>query len=224
MSILGGNKRALHSSNMSETNNTPQRMVNQAVARDSGVPTESRSDEILITLFQSGDDGAFRQLVERYAQRVRNLIYSIFNDSSVVDDIAQEVFIRVYEGLPKFRFESSFYTWLYRIAVNKSRDEMRKRKAKRFLSLHAMLESPNSEIHSKLRVHQDDTSAQEIVAKGLRQLPDKFRIPIILKDIDGMSYEEMAEIMQCEIGTVKSRLSRARGMMRKILTPMLDAQ
>ncbi len=209
---------------MSDTKNTPQRMVNQAVARESGISPELRSDDILITLFQSGDNGAFRHLVERYAQRVRNLIFSIFNDPSVVDDIAQEVFIRVYEGLPKFRFESSFYTWLYRITVNKSRDEMRKRKVKRLLSLNAMLESSNSEVHSKLRVHQEDTSAKELVSKGLQQLPEKFRIPIVLKDIDGLSYEEMAEIMHCEIGTVKSRLSRARSMMRKILTPMLDAQ
>jgi RNA polymerase sigma-70 factor (ECF subfamily) len=155
---------------------------------------------------------------------VRNLIYSIFNDSSVVDDIAQEVFIRVYEGLPKFRFESSFYTWLYRITVNKSRDEMRKRKAKKFLSLHALLDTSNSEVLSKLRVHPEDNTAKELVTKGLQQLPEKFRVPIILKDIDGLSYEEMAEIMQCELGTVKSRLSRARGMLRKILAPLLDAQ
>lgn len=209
---------------MSEPNNKPQRMVNQAVARDIGVSPEPRSDDILITLFQSGDERAFRYLVERYAQRVRNLIYSIFNDPSVVDDIAQEVFIRVFEGLPKFRFESSFYTWLYRITVNKSRDEMRKRKAKKFLSLHAMVEASNSEVQSKLRVHPEDNTAKELVAKGLQQLPEKFRVPIILKDIDGLSYEEMAEIMQCEIGTVKSRLSRARSMMRKILAPLLDAQ
>jgi RNA polymerase sigma-70 factor (ECF subfamily) len=209
---------------MSESNNKPPRMVNQAVARDTGISPELRSDDILITLFQSGDEGVFRHLVERYAQRVRNLIYSIFNDSSVVDDIAQEVFIRVYEGLPKFRFESSFYTWLYRITVNKSRDEMRKRKAKKFLSLHALLDTSNSEVLSKLRVHPEDNTAKELVTKGLQQLPEKFRVPIILKDIDGLSYEEMAEIMQCELGTVKSRLSRARGMLRKILAPLLDAQ
>ena len=207
---------------MSEFKNIP-RMVNQAVIRTNDPSLDQQSDDVLITLFQSGEEEVFRILVDRYAQRVRNLIYSIFNESAVVDDIAQEVFIRVYEALPKFRFESSFYTWLYRITVNKSRDELRKRKARRFFSLHAMLDSSNAELQSKIRVLPEDDSTKELVNKGLQQLPEKFRIPIVLKDIDGLSYEEMAEILQCEVGTVKSRLSRARAMLRKILTPLLDA-
>lgn len=197
-------------------------MVNQAVIRDTDTTLDGKSDDILITLFQSGEKGVFRFLVERHRERVRNLIYSIFNDASMVDDIAQDVFIRAYEALPKFRFESSFYTWLYRITVNKSRDEMRKKKMRKFFSLQAMLDASNAELQSKIGVLPEDNSAQELVAKGLQQLPERFRIPIILKDIDGMTYEEMAEIMQCEIGTVKSRLSRARTMLRKILKPLLD--
>ncbi len=197
-------------------------MVNQAVVRVTDSSLDQKSDDVLITLFQSGEEEVFRFLVERYSQRVRNLIYSIFNETAVVDDIAQEVFIRVYEALPRFRFESSFYTWLYRITINKSRDELRKRKTRKFFSLHSMLDASNVELQSKIRVFPDDNSAKELVNKGLQQLPEKFRIPIILKDIDGLSYEEMAEIMQCEIGTVKSRLSRARAMLRKILAPLLD--
>lgn len=208
---------------MSEFNNIPRRMVNQAVVRETDTALDQKSDDVLITLFQSGEEEVFRFLVERYRERVRNLIYSIFNDSSVVDDIAQEVFIRVYEALPKFRFEASFYTWLYRITVNKSRDEMRKKKRQKFFSLHSMLDASNTEFHSKIRVYPEDTSAQELVSKGLQQLPEKFRVPIILKDIDGLSYEEMAEVMQCEIGTVKSRLSRARTMLRNVLIPLLKS-
>ncbi len=198
-------------------------MVNQAVIRASDSSLDEKSDDVLITLFQSGEEEVFRILVERYTQRVRNLIYSIFNEASLVDDIAQEVFIRVYEALPKFRFESSFYTWLYRITVNKSRDELRKRRTRKFFSLHSMLDASSDELQSKIRVFPEDSSAKDLVNKGLQQLPEKFRIPIILKDIDGLSYEEMAEIMQCEVGTVKSRLSRARAMLRNILAPMLDA-
>jgi RNA polymerase sigma-70 factor (ECF subfamily) len=198
-------------------------MVNQAVIRDTDTTLDGKSDDILITLFQSGEKGVFRFLVERHRERVRNLIYSIFNDASLVDDIAQDVFVRAYEALPKFRFESSFYTWLYRITVNKSRDEMRKKKMRKFFSLHAMLDASNAELQSKISVLPEDNSAQELVARGLQQLPERFRVPIILKDIDGMTYEEMAEIMQCEIGTVKSRLSRARTMLRKILKPLLDS-
>ena len=198
-------------------------MVNQAVIRASDSSLDEKSDDVLITLFQSGEEEVFRILVDRYTQRVRNLIYSIFNEASLVDDIAQEVFIRVYEALPKFRFESSFYTWLYRITVNKSRDELRKRRTRKFFSLHSMLDASSDELQSKIRVFPEDSSAKDLVNKGLQQLPEKFRIPIILKDIDGLSYEEMAEIMQCEVGTVKSRLSRARAMLRNILAPMLDA-
>jgi RNA polymerase sigma-70 factor (ECF subfamily) len=191
-------------------------MVNQAVVQDTDTPLGQKSDDILITLFQSGEEGVFRILVDRHKERVRNLIYSIFSDASVVDDIAQDVFIRTYEALPKFRFEASFYTWLYRITVNKCRDEMRKKKTRKFFSLHEMLQS-------KIRVNPEDNSAQELVTTGLKLLPEKFRIPIILKDIDGMTYEEMAEIMQCEIGTVKSRLSRARTMLRNVLKPLLES-
>ncbi len=198
-------------------------MVNQAVVRASDSSLDEKSDDVLITLFQSGEEEVFRILVERYTQRVRNLIYSIFNEASLVDDIAQEVFIRVYEALPRFRFESSFYTWLYRITVNKSRDELRKRKTRKFFSLHSMLDASSEELQSKIRVFPEDGSAKELVSKGLQQLPEKFRIPIVLKDIDGLSYEEMAEIMQCEVGTVKSRLSRGRAMLRRILAPLLDA-
>ena len=208
---------------MGESKNIPPRMVNQALVRDTDIPLEQKSDEILITLFQSGEEGVFRFLVERHKERVRNLVFSIFNDASVVDDIAQEAFIRAYEALPKFRFESSFYTWIYRITVNKCRDEMRKTRTRKFFSLHAMLDTPNAELQSKIRVLPEDNSAQELVAKGLQQLPEKFRVPIILKDINGMTYEEMAEIMQCEIGTVKSRLSRARTRLRNVLRPLLEA-
>ncbi len=207
---------------MSESNYNPRRMVNQAVVRTSDSSLYEKSDDVLITLFQSGEEEVFRILVERYTQRIRNLVYSIFNEASVVDDIAQEVFIRVYEALPRFRFESSFYTWLYRIAVNKSRDELRKRKTRKFFSLHSLLDASSDELQSKIRVYPEDTSAKELVNKGLQRLPEKFRIPIILKDIDGLSYEEMAEVMQCEIGTVKSRLSRARAMLRGILAPLLE--
>ena len=197
-------------------------MANQAVARNSSITLDDRSDDVLIMLVQSGDEGAFRPLVDRYKERVRNLIYSILNDTSIVDDIAQEVFIRVYEGLAKFRFESSFYTWLYRITVNKCRDEMRKKKMRKFFSLHVLMDSSNEELQAKITVQPDNSWAEELVTKGLQQLPEKFRIPIVLKDIDGFSYEEMAKIMECEIGTVKSRLSRARTMLRVILAPLLE--
>jgi RNA polymerase sigma-70 factor (ECF subfamily) len=186
------------------------------------VSAERRDDDVLITLFQSGDERAFRVLVERYQERIRNLIYSILNRSDVVDDLAQEVFIRVYQALPKFRFESSFYTWLYRIAVNRVRDEMRRKKAKHFLSLQKLIDDADTELTMKMAVPPEDHTMDEAIGKALDSLPEKFRLPVVLKDIDGLSYEEIAEVLECEVGTVKSRLSRARAQLRKILKPMLE--
>jgi RNA polymerase sigma-70 factor (ECF subfamily) len=181
-----------------------------------------KSDEVLITLFQHGEQEVYRILVERYQERVRNLIFSIFHDSEMVDDLAQEIFIKAYEALPNFRLDSSFYTWIYRITVNKSRDEMRRRKVRRFLSFQTLVDEANRELTAKLSVPPEERDAKEIVAIGLQALPEKFRSAIILKDIEGLSYEEIAEVLQCELGTVKSRLSRARSMLRKVLQPLLE--
>ena len=179
-------------------------------------------DEALITAFQSGDLDVYRYLVERYQERIRNLLFSIFRDRDFIDDLAQEVFIKAYQALPHFRFEASFYTWLYRIAVNKSRDELRKKKARRFFSFQTLDEGIEKELNVRLSVQQENKDTQELVAMGLKTLPKKFRIAIVLKDIEGLSYEEISEVMKCELGTVKSRISRARGMLRKALKPLME--
>jgi RNA polymerase sigma-70 factor (ECF subfamily) len=207
---------------MSESGHSKQPMAYQTLAQPAEVPLQAKSDEVLIALVHQGEHAAFRVLVERYQERIRNLIYSIFHEPGVVDDLSQEVFIKAYEALHQFRFQSSFYTWLYRIAVNKSRDELRKRKVRRWFSLQSMMESSDKELGAKIVVEPQDHELQELLAAGLKSLPEKYRIAVILKDVDGFSYEEIAEIMECEIGTVKSRLSRARSMLRKKLGPLLE--
>jgi RNA polymerase sigma-70 factor, ECF subfamily len=206
---------------MSESGHIKQPMAYQALAQPAELPLQAKSDEVLITLVHQGEQGAYRVLVERYQERIRNLVYSIFHEQDIVDDLSQEVFIKAYEALAQFRFQSSFYTWLYRIAVNKCRDELRKRKVRRWFSLQTLMEASDKELTSKLVVEPQDRELQELLAASLQTLPDKYRIALVLKDIDGMSYEEIAETMECEIGTVKSRLSRARAMMRKVLEPLL---
>lgn len=198
-----------------------------------GVPEASRrvastaalndqSDDVLITLVQSGETAAFRVLVERHQERVRNLIFSMFHEKDIVDDLAQEVFLKVYEALPQFRFESSFFTWVYRITLNKSRDEMRRRKVRRVLSLQSAPEQTRAEIHRSVVALPRESDLQDIVARGLQSLPEKFRTVIVLKDMEGMSYEEIAGIARCKIGTVKSRLARGRAMLRTVLKPLLE--
>lgn len=185
------------------------------------VPREM-NDEVLITLFQSGDEQVFCQLVEKYQERIRNLVYSMFREPDFVDDLSQDIFIKAYEGLKNFRFNSSFYTWLYRIAVNTCRDEMRKRKKRKFFSFESLSEPMQQYVHSKNSIQPLDGELGEILTAYLQKLPEKYRLPIVLKDVQGLSYDEIAEVMDCEMGTVKSRLSRARSIMRDYLRPYLE--
>lgn len=185
------------------------------------VPISGMSDEELILLFQKGEEHVYRILVERYQERIRNLLYSIFHEQNIIEDLAQEVFIKAYQALPRFRSESTFYTWLYRIAVNKGRDEIRRRKLRRFFSLQTLDEGIDNEIQMKMSVAPENRDDHELIALGLKTLPEKFRTAVILKDIDGLPYDEIAKIMECEVGTVKSRISRGRTMLRKALEPLV---
>lgn len=179
-------------------------------------------DDLLITRFQSGDESAFRLLMERHVERVRNLVFSIFHSAELVDDLTQDVFLKAYRALGQFRFDAAFSTWLYRITVNRCRDEMRKRKLRRYLSLHTLMETHDKEVTMKTAVQPQESETRELIDRGLQRLPEKYRLPVILKDMEGLSYEEMADVMSCELGTVKSRLSRGRSMLRAYLKPLLE--
>ncbi|MFZ1729794.1 MAG: sigma-70 family RNA polymerase sigma factor [Bacteroidota bacterium] len=198
-------------------------MTGTPTAQTTILRVEDMGDDILITRFQAGDEHAFRLLMERHSERVRNLIFSIFHSAELIDDLTQDVFIKVYRALAQFRFDAAFSTWLYRIAVNHCRDEIRKRKLRRFVSLHSLLDSRDKEVTMKTSVEPRETETRELIDRGLQSLPEKFRIPVILKDVEGLSYEEMADVMRCEMGTVKSRLSRGRNLLRIYLKPLLEA-
>lgn len=201
---------------------TPEGMEADIVEQSAPPSVKEASDDVLITRFQAGDEHAFRLLVERYAERIRNLVFSIFHDTDLIDDVAQEVFIKTYKALPNFRFDAAFYTWLYRITINHCRDIMRKQKLRRTVSLHTLMDHRDKELTMKTAVQPEDNDTRELIHKGLQRIPEKYRTPIILKDMEGCSYQEMADIMQCELGTVKSRLSRGRSMLRSWLKPLLE--
>lgn len=172
-------------------------------------------DFSLIKRFIDGEEAVFSELVKRHKEKVRNIIYVTLSNSNQVDDIAQEVFITVYRHLKNFRFESQFTTWLYRITINKCKDELRKKNVRRiFLSLKDEEEEPVFESIN------EDTDIKHIVRNAISTLPDKLRIPLVLKDLEGFSYQEIAETTNCEIGTVKSRIFRARESLKKILKPL----
>lgn len=172
-------------------------------------------DFSLVKRFIDGDESTFRLLVQRHQEKVRNIVYLTLGLSEAVDDIAQEVFITVYRNLKHFRFESQFTTWLYRITVNKCKDYLRKKNVRRiFVPLKEADNKPGSYSST------EDKDISDIVMNAISKLPYKLKMPLLLKDIEGFSYQEIAETMNCEIGTVKSRIFRARMGLKKILEPM----
>ena len=171
-------------------------------------------DFSLIKRFIEEDESAFETLVRRHKDKVRNIIFITLGNANTVDDIAQEVFFTVYKNLKSFRFESQFTTWLFRITVNKCKDHLRKVKIRNVISFFK-----EDEEEPGYNLSYENINTAEIVQKGIAKLPEKLRVPLLLKDIEGMSYQEIAEIVKCELGTVKSRIFRAREGLKNILEP-----
>jgi RNA polymerase sigma-70 factor, ECF subfamily len=171
-------------------------------------------DFSLIQRFIEGDESTFRTLVQRHKDKIRNIIYLTLNSSDSVDDIAQDVLITTYKNLKSFRFESQFSTWLYRITVNKCKDHLRKVKIRSIFT--PIKDGEDGPVYTPSMEHKD---ISEIVNKAISKLPEKLRLPLLLKDIEGLSYQEISETVSCEIGTVKSRIFRAREGLRELLKP-----
>lgn len=186
-------------------------------AKDEVKPKVSESDVedfALIKEFNSGKEVAYSRLVNKHKDKVRNLVFLTLGDSDYVDDISQDVFISVFHKLGEFRFESKFTTWLYRITVNKCRDYLRKKKVR---SIFVPIKDSEHELTT--RMNPENMDLPRLVQKGIAKLPDKLKVPLILRDIDGYSYKEIAEKLECEVGTVKSRIFRARESLKLILEP-----
>ena len=174
----------------------------------------SDDDFPLILEFKEGNENAFSELVLKHKEKVRNLVYLTLGDVDYVDDISQDVFISVYHKLKEFRFESKFTTWLYRITVNKCRDYLRK---KRVRSIFVSIKEIDYQKGS--RTNSDTIDVPNLVRKGIEKLPEKLKVPLVLRDIKGYSYQEIADKLECEVGTIKSRIFRARESLKVILAP-----
>jgi len=180
----------------------------------------------LIRLSQEGNGEAFGQLVERYKTKVFRLASSWTQDRTAADDLAQEIFIKAYFSLPKFKSESEFGTWLYRVALNHIKDYLRKNKKRsREISLEALggtgLAAENESSQEK---DQTEEKRRALVQAVLQRLPEKHRIILTLRDIQGLSYDEIARILRLSPGTVDSRLFRARKKLREKLAPYLGRE
>lgn len=185
-------------------------------------------DRDLVKRVQDGDKKAFDILVLKYQHKIIQLIGRYVNDSSETLDIAQESFIKAYRALPNFRGDSAFYTWLYRIAINTAKNHLVARSRRASDNEVDVQEAEQFEGAGRLK--EQDTPEHLLltveIAQTIRQaidnLPEELRVAISLREFEGMSYEEIAQTMSCPVGTVRSRIFRAREAIDKKLRPLID--
>ncbi len=188
------------------------------------IVTESATDHALLEATRTGDGDAFAELVRRYRNQITSYIYRMTNDYDGAVDLAQETFVRVYRAADRYQQSYAFSTYIYRIATNLAISELRKRKRRRLVSLTGFFQStdggePREFNPPDERPLQDsemvDAERRTAVQRAISTLPEKYRAPLILRDVDGRSYEEISRILETSEGTVKSRISRARGFLRE---------
>jgi RNA polymerase sigma-70 factor (ECF subfamily) len=192
--------------------------------------SEKAADQALVERVQQGDKKAFDVLVLKYQHKVANLISRYIRDQAEVLDVTQEAFIKAYRALPKFRGDSAFYTWLYRVAINTAKNHLASQ-ARR---------PPGDDIEAEVAEQMDmgtalketDTPERlalqreiaETVQQAMDDLPTELRTAIMLRELEGLSYEEIAQAMDCPIGTVRSRIFRAREAIDARLQPLLNTE
>jgi RNA polymerase sigma-70 factor (ECF subfamily) len=183
--------------------------------------TNQSSDKKLVKRVQRGDKGAFDLLVLKYQHKIVNLVMRYVRDPELALDITQEAFIKAYRALPRFRGDSAFYTWMYRIAVNTAKNHLAAQR-RRPMNVELDLQDPEQyDLHAKLK--ETDTpeaitlsnELKDTVERAIAALPEDLRTAIILRELEGMSYEEIAQTMECPVGTVRSRIFRARDAISK---------
>ena len=184
-------------------------------------------DQALVERVQRGDKHAFDLLVKKYQQRIMNVLTRFLSNPEDVMDITQEAFIKAYRALPTFRGDSAFYTWLYRIAINTAKNHL---VAQNRRPTQGLVDSEEAEQYEGADLLRENATpeqlmqkeqVQQVIHRAFEDLPDDLRTAISLRELEGMSYEEIAEAMDCPIGTVRSRIFRAREAIDKKLEPLL---
>jgi len=191
--------------------------------------SERDIDQEIVERVQRGDKRAFDLLVSKYQRKIFRLLSRLIRDSGEIEDVAQEAFIKAYRALPNFRGESAFYTWLYRIAINTAKNHLVAQGRRAPTSTEAEVEeAENFDDADGLRdVNTPDAvlmsrQVGDAVNRAIDRLPEDLRTAIVLRELEGLSYEEIAESMNCPIGTVRSRIFRAREAIANELRPLLD--
>lgn len=194
-----------------------------AATRPAPIMVRPVSDHALLQGTLAGDHDAFAELVGRYRNQITSYIYRMTNDYDGAVDLAQETFLRVYRAAGRYQTTHAFSTYIYRIATNLAISELRKRKRRRLVSLTGLLASSDGQETRDFdapdeRPLQDvslvDSERRAVIKRAIATLPDKYRAPLVLRDVEGKSYDEIASILQTSEGTVKSRINRARNFLR----------
>jgi len=192
--------------------------------------SESKADQLLVERVQKGDTAAFDLLVLKYQSKVQSIISRLLNKGSLrndIEDVAQETFIKAYRALPNFRGDSAFYTWLYRIAVNTAKNHLVSRKRKPQGIDAEIEEAEQFDSAFGLRENETPENLAEVgeleicIRDTIAGLSDDLRAAISLREFDGLSYEEISEVLECPVGTVRSRIFRARENIEKNMKPFL---
>ena len=193
-----------------------------------GLMADNATDKEIIERVKSGEKEAYDLLVLKYQQRVINLISRFVKNHSDALDVSQETFIKAYRALPNFRGDSAFYTWLYRIAVNTAKNHLTVQSRKITKSDYDVADIEQIEGNMSLTEQTTPESLlvkdelQETILKTIENLPEDLKSAIMLREIEGLSYEEIAEVMECPVGTVRSRIFRAREMIDSKIKPLLE--
>ena len=192
---------------------------------ENAVPSKDLSDHELIEATKQGDEAAFAEIVNRYRNPITNFLYRFLNDYEEAVDLAQETFVRVYFAIERYHTDYAFSTYIYRIATNLAISEIRKRKRRKLLSLTGLFQTEDGretefQPPDEKSLQDEDLIEDErnrLIARAIAALPDRYRAPIILREIENKTYEEIAQVLGLGLGTTKSRISRARNLLKEKL-------
>jgi len=203
--------------------------ITQPLTGTSQVLSEKDADWLTVQRVQAGDVAAFDELVIKYRERIYSVVYNLISNKEDASDLSQEAFIKAFRSIARFKGKSSFFTWLYRIAVNTSLSHLKKNRHRRFLSYENIAEETGSsdilEVLAAKTSTEKPTLIKELQHKlneALQTLSVKHRTVIVLFEIDKLSHQEIAEIMNCSVGTVRSRLHYAKKQLQSELQDLLD--
>jgi RNA polymerase sigma-70 factor (ECF subfamily) len=198
----------------------------QAIGLSSSRSVETANDHELLAAIRDGDEAAFQEIVRRYRNPITNFVYRMIDDYERSVELAQETFIRVYTSASRYQANYSFSTYIYRIATNLAISELRRRKRRKMVSLFTPFTNDDGEA---IEIDPPDANPlqdealiegerRKAVARAITSLPEKYRAAIVLRDVEGLSYDRIAEVLKLSEGTVKSRINRARNLLKEKLS------